>query len=256
MLIDTHAHLDEQSFETDLDGVLARALEAGVEKIFTIGISRSTSEAAVRLAEQHSQLFAVVGIQPNYVAEAQHDDFSKIESLASHSKVVAIGETGLDRYWDHAPLDLQKEYFVRHIELAIDRDLPFIVHCRDAEDDVVEVLKETTAGRQLRGVMHSFCGTTATAEECLSLGMHISFAGMVTFKKNDDLRSVAKSIPLDRLLVETDSPYLAPVPVRGNRNEPANVVHTARCVADVHGLTYDQFAEQVTSNTRELFRLE
>ncbi|TWT58773.1 putative deoxyribonuclease YcfH [Thalassoglobus neptunius] len=256
MLIDTHAHLDEQSFETDLDAVLGRAREAGVEEIFTIGISRSTSEAAVRLAEQHSELFAVVGIQPNYVAEAQPDDFSKIEAIAEHSRVVAIGETGLDRYWDHAPLDLQKEYFVRHIELAIERDLPFIVHCRDAEDDVVEVLKETASGRQLRGVMHSFCGTAVTAEECLNLGMHISFAGMVTFKKNDELRSVASAIPLERLLVETDSPYLAPVPVRGNRNEPANVVHTARCLADVHELTLDKFAKQVTANTRKLFRRE
>ena len=256
MLIDTHAHLDEQSFHADLDDVLERAKSSGVEKILTIGITTATSEAAVQLAQKHSQLHAVVGIQPNYVAEMAPGDFEKIETLANEESVVAIGETGLDRYWDHAPIDLQREYFVRHIELAQQKDLPFVVHCRDAEEDVVDVLKSCAGAGQLSGVMHSFCGDQTVAQMCLEMGMHISFAGMVTFKKNDELRAVAQSIPLDRLMVETDCPYLAPVPMRGKRNEPANVVHTARCLADLHELTLDEFAKIVTENSKTLFKLQ
>lgn len=255
MLIDTHAHLDEQSFEDDLEDVLARAGAAGIKSILTIGVTLATSEAAVKLAQKFPQLHAVVGIQPNYVAEVGPGDFDQIAELATQPRVVGIGETGLDRYWDHAPIDLQEEYFVRHVELARALELPFVVHCRDAEEDVVRVLSACAKGELLRGVMHSFCGSQHVAEQCLELGMHISFAGMVTFKKNDDLRAVAKAIPIDRLLVETDSPYLAPVPLRGKRNEPAHVVHTARCLADLHGLTLEEFSLKVTGNAQALFRL-
>lgn len=256
MLIDTHAHLDEQSFHVDLDEVLDRARQAGVERIFSIGISAATSKAAVMLAEKYPQVYAVVGVQPNYVAEMQPLDFETIQELAKHERVVAIGETGLDRYWDHAPLGLQREWFVRHIELAKDVSKPFVVHCREAEADVLEVLEECADSGQLSGVMHSFCGDQSTVEQCLGLGMYISLAGMVTFKKNDALREVAKLVPLDRLLIETDSPYLAPVPLRGKRNEPANVVHTARCLADLHHLTLDELARQTTANARALFGIE
>lgn len=256
MLIDTHAHLDEQSFHVDLDDVLDRARQAGVERIFSIGISAATSKEAVKLAQKYPQIYAVVGVQPNYVAEMQPLDFETIQELAKHERVVAIGETGLDRYWDHAPLDLQREWFVRHIELAKDVNKPFVVHCREAEADVLEVLEKCADSGQLSGVMHSFCGDQSTVEQCLALGMHISLAGMVTFKKNNELRDVAKLVPLNRLLVETDSPYLAPVPLRGKRNEPANVIHTARCLADLHGMTLEELARQTTANAKGLFGIE
>lgn len=255
LLIDTHAHLDEQSFHVDLDEVLQRAKEHQIEQILTIGITRDTSDAAALLAQKYPQIHAVVGIQPNYVAEIKPGDYERIVELANEDCVVAIGETGLDRYWDHAPIELQREWFVKHIELSSKVNKPFIVHCRDAEDDVVAVLRECANDGKLNGVMHSFCGNAETANACLEMGMHISFAGMVTFKKNEELRGVAKNIPLDRMLVETDSPYLSPVPLRGKRNEPSHVVHTARCLADLHGLTLEEFASATSKNARQLFRL-
>lgn len=256
MLIDTHAHLDEQSFETDLAEVLLRASQQGLERILTIGVTASSSQAAVNLAKTHPQLRAVVGIQPNYVAQAAPDDFSVITELASDPYVVAVGETGLDRYWDSSPIELQQEYFHKHIDLARAVGKPFIVHCRDADDDVVALLREQhDRNGPLSGVMHSFCGNSATAAACLEMGMHISFAGMLTFKSNQALRDVAKTIPLDRLLVETDSPYLAPVPMRGKRNEPSFVAHTARCLAEIHGMTSAEMGRITTENARRLFRL-
>ncbi|SFI17272.1 TatD family hydrolase [Planctomicrobium piriforme] len=256
MLIDTHAHLDEQSFETDLEAVLQRAREQGIEMIFTIGVTAPSCQAALLLAKTHPQLRAVVGIQPNYVAQAQADDFDFIAALASDPHVVAVGETGLDRYWDTSPFALQQEFFHRHIELSRRVDKPFIVHCREADADVVAVLREEAKIAPLRGVMHSFCGDQATADACLELGMYLSFAGMLTFKSNQALRDVAKTVPVDHLLVETDSPYLSPVPLRGKRNEPANVIHTARCLAELRGLSLEELAQHTTANTRRLFQLD
>jgi TatD DNase family protein len=255
-LIDTHAHLDEQAFDADRDEVIQRATDAGVTTIISIGITAETSRRAVELAQQYPNVYAVVGIQPNYVAELGERDWQQIEELAVAPKVVGIGETGLDRYWDYAPIAKQAEYFTRHVELANKLSLPFIVHCRDAEADVVAQLRELAAGRTLSGVMHSFCGELETAHACLDLGLHISLAGMVTFKKNDALRAVAKEVPADRLLVETDSPYLSPEPVRKiRRNEPAHVQHTAQLLATVRGVTADELADQTTENAKRLFRI-
>jgi len=254
-LIDTHCHLDAEAFAQERDDVVARATESGISHMLSIGIDAATSQAAVALAEQYSSVLAVAGIQPNYVHEAKPDDWDLILSLVDHPRVVGIGETGLDRYWDHAPLELQIEYFHRHIRLSRESGLPFVVHCRDAEPDVLEVLRVEAAAGPLNGLMHSFCGDADTAAECLALGMHISFAGMVTFRKNDDLRKVASGIPLDRLLVETDSPYLAPHPNRGKRNEPAWVRHTARCLSEVFGIREEELASVTTANARRLFRL-
>ena len=254
-LIDTHAHLDEDAFALDLDEVVARATEAGVVAIVTIGTTAESSRRAVELAGRYASVYAAVGIQPNYVAEAKPGDWEKIEELARAPRVVAIGETGLDRYWDYAPIDLQRDYFDRHLELARRLDLPFVVHCRQAEDDVVAQLRGAVEGGPLRGVMHSFAGSRATAEACLQLGLHISFAGMLTYRKSDELRQMAAAIPLDRVLVETDSPYLAPIPLRGKRNEPANVKLTATTLAETRGLTLDELAAQTTRNARELFRI-
>ncbi|HSG71558.1 MAG TPA: TatD family hydrolase [Planctomycetaceae bacterium] len=253
-LIDTHAHLDESAFESDVEDVVRNAVEAGVEAVLTIGITRESCERAIALAERFEIVQAAVGIQPNYVSQAQHGDWEAIVAMAERPEVLAVGETGLDKYWDYAPLDLQAEYFDRHLELARRLDKPFIVHCREAEEEVVAQLSRDFEHGPLKGVMHSFCGSEQTAKACLDMGMHISFAGMVTFKNNDELRAVAKTIPLERVLVETDSPYLAPQPVRGKRNEPAYVKQTAECLAEVFGLPFDEFTRITTDNARRLFR--
>ena len=254
-LIDTHCHLDAEAFHQDLDDVLQRAADNGVARLVTIGITRETSEAAVVLANRYESVFAVVGIQPNYAQEAAPDDWGRIMELASHPNVVGIGETGLDKYWDFAPLEIQRDYFVRHLEFSRVCMKPFIVHCREAESDVLEMLRADFTNGPLNGVMHSFCGDSAMAAECVAMGMHISFAGMVTFRKNDELRAVAQTVPLDRLLVETDAPYLAPHPNRGKRNEPAWVRHTAECLATAHGISFEELANATAENAKQLFRL-
>jgi TatD DNase family protein len=254
-LIDTHAHLDDPQFARDLPEALARAEAAGVAAVVAIGTTAESSAAVVRLAEQYPSVFAAVGIQPNHTAEAASVDWERILALAAHPRVVALGETGLDRYWDYAPLAVQQDYFDRHLRLAQERRLPFVVHTRASDADVLAMLRQAAGRGPLSGVMHSFTGTADTAAECVGLGLYVSFAGMVTFKKSGDLRAVAATIPAERILVETDSPYLAPHPLRGKRNEPANVVQTAACLAEVRGVSPAEFAAQTTANARRLFRL-
>jgi TatD DNase family protein len=256
-LVDTHAHLDQEEFDADRPQVIDRATSAGVTAIVAIGTTGASSATVVQLAAEHSSLFAAVGIQPNYCAEAGDDDWQRIVDLAASPGVVAIGETGLDRYWDHTPFDVQRDYFDRHIGLAARTNLPFVVHMRNCGDDILAALR-TAHDRhgRLSGVMHSFTGDAALAAACVELGLYISFAGMVTFKKSADLRTVAAAVPADRLLVETDSPYLSPEPHRGKRNEPAYVAHTAACLAAACGASIEDFAAQTTANARRLFRLE
>jgi TatD DNase family protein len=252
-LVDTHAHLDQEEFNADRAEVIARALAAGVEMIVAVGVTAASSASTVQLAAMHPAIFAAVGIQPNYCAQAESGDWDRVVALATSPKVVAIGETGLDRHWDYAPFAVQQDYFDRHIRLSQERNLPFIVHTRESDADVLAMLVDARQRGPLRGVMHSFTGTASAAEECLKLGMYISFAGMVTFKKSDDLRAVALEIPDDRILIETDSPYLSPHPLRGKRNEPANLVHTALILAETRGVSPEQFAEQTSANARALF---
>jgi len=256
-LIDTHAHLDDNRFANDLDDVLKRASEIGLEYIFTIGIDLTTSRNAVELAKRYpQQVRAVVGIQPNHVSEAGENDWEIVKQLASEPGVVGIGETGLDRYWDRAPFDMQEDYFRRHLEFCRSRQLPVIIHCREAEADVVRMLREQFDQHgPIAGLMHSFAGDAPTATSCLEMGLHISFSGMITFPKSDALREAAQVVPMDRLLVETDAPYLAPQAVRGKRNEPGYVLHTATKLAEVKGVTVDEIAEQTTRNARTLFGL-
>jgi TatD DNase family protein len=255
--IDTHAHLDDERFAADLPAVLARAAEAGVGRVLTIGVDLATSRAAVRLALTHPMLSAVVGIQPNHAAEAQPGDWDEVVRLAEAGPPgVAVGETGLDRYWDRCPFPEQQDYFARHLALARRLSLPVVIHCREAEADVVAGLKDAfEAHGPVRGVMHSFSGDAATAAACVAMGLHVSFAGMVTYKTGANLLTVAKDIPADRILVETDSPYLAPVPVRGKRNEPAYVVHTAAAVAAARGEPVEVFAARTTASAKTLFGL-
>lgn len=253
-LIDTHAHIDDDQFDQIRAAVLERCRIAGVSTVIAVGTTLEASRKCVRLAEENEMLFAAVGIQPNYCAEAEENDWQEICQLSKHPSVVAIGETGLDRYWDHTPFDIQRDYFERHIRLASDRDLPFIVHMRDCGDEIVEVLQEQRKCGEWQGVMHSFTGDEKLADRCLGLGMYISFAGMVTFKKSLDLRTVARQVPLDRILIETDSPYLSPHPKRGQRpNEPSLLVHTAKCLATERSNELEEFARTTSANARRLF---
>jgi TatD DNase family protein len=252
-LIDTHAHLDSDDFDADRADVIERAKAAGVERMIAIAVTADSSAAVVRLAAENDAVYAAVGIHPNYTAEAKPEDWDRVVALVGQPRVVALGETGLDRFREHAPFALQQEYFDRHIRLSQERGLPFIVHMRQCEADVLEMLREARRRGPLSGVMHSFTGDAAMAAECVRLGMYISFAGMVTYKKSEALRAVAAAVPADRILVETDSPYLAPEPFRGKRNEPANVVHTATCIAIARGQSLVDFAEQTTANARRLF---
>jgi len=255
-LIDTHAHLDDEQFQQDLPAVLERATAAGVGHIVSIATTASSSAVCVGLAQRFPALAASVGIQPNHVAQAGPRDWETVANLATQNRVVAIGETGLDRHWDSTPFPQQEVYFARHLQLARRHHLPVVIHCREAEADIVRMLREDyERNGPVRGVMHSFTGDAATAEHCLAMGLHISFAGMVTYKNAQNVRAVAVGIPADRLLVETDSPYLAPVPVRGRRNEPAFVIHTATCLASARGTQLLMLAEQLTRNAKQLFRL-
>ncbi len=254
--IDTHAHLDDERFRDDLPVVLERAERAGVSAVLAIATTASSSAACVDLAARHELLWATVGIQPNHVAEAEPGAWEQVLALAGRPRVVAIGETGLDRSWDRAPFPLQEDYFARHLDLARRHALPVVIHCREAEADVLRMLREAFDYHgPVRGVMHSFTGDLATAEACVAMGLSISFAGMVTYKNAQPLRDVAVRVPPERLLIETDSPYLAPVPVRGQRNEPAHVVHTGTLLAKVRGVSPDVLAEQTSANARALFRL-
>jgi TatD DNase family protein len=255
-LFDTHAHLDQPEFDDDRDAMIARARHAGVTGMLAVGITAETSRACVALAGQHDGLYAAVGIQPNYCGAAAADDWDRVLKMLEEPKVVALGETGLDRYWDYSPWPVQQDYFDRHLRLSHERGLPFVVHSRECDADILAMLREARRRGPLAGVMHSFTGDAATAAECVELGLYISFAGMVTFKKSAALREVAVTIPEDRLLIETDSPYLAPHPLRGKRNEPANLVHTAQVLAEVRGQTLDEFAGQTTANARRWLRLE
>jgi len=257
MLFDTHTHIDQSDFDDVRDAVVHRARAAGVSQLLAVGTTLESSRVCVELAARYEGVYAAVAIHPNYVAAADDGDWAEIERLASAPGVVAIGETGLDRHWDYTPFDLQQEYFDRHIRLAAQRDLPFIVHMRDCESDILVALRAAHLRGPLRGVMHSFTGDAALAAECVALGLHISFAGMLTFKKSVNLRETAASTPDDRLLIETDSPYLSPEPLRSMRpNEPANLIHTARRLAEVRGTTLQQLAELTTANARRLFGLD
>jgi TatD DNase family protein len=254
-LVDTHAHLSDPRLQEDLEGVLDRARAAGLIQMIAIGTTAADSARVIEIAAGHPGVFAAVGVQPNHVAETQEGDWPRIVELAARGRVVAIGETGLDRYWDHTPFAQQQEWFDRHLKLASKLDLPVVIHCRDCEADLIEQLAQ--GQEPIRGVLHSFTGTWDDAQQFLELGLYISFAGMVTFsnKSLDTLRAVACRVPLDRLLIETDSPYLSPQPVRGRPNQPSHLAWTSQFLAGVVGLSPAEFAGQTTANARRLFAL-
>ena len=255
-LFDTHAHLDDEQLAADPAAVVARAQATGVTRLLAVGTTVASSEACLRLAQAFTGVWAATGIHPNHTHEAAAGDWDHILAVAQDPRVVALGETGLDKHWDFAPFELQQDYFDRHLRLSQELGKPFIVHMRDCEADIMQMLRAARSRGPLTGIMHSFTGDAAMAQECVELGLHISFAGMVTFKKSEDLRAVARGIPVDRLLVETDSPYLSPHPHRGVRpNEPALVVHTAQCLADARGTTLEVLAAATTANARRLLNV-
>jgi TatD DNase family protein len=258
-LFDTHAHLDQPEFDADRDEVLQRAAAAGVGEVLCVGTTAESSAAAVGLADTHPGVYAAVGVQPNYTSQVAAGDWDRVLSLVDRPKVVALGETGLDRYWDYAPLPVQQDYFDRHLQLAQQRGLPVLIHCREAEAEVLVMLRQATQRGPVKGLLHAFSGTADLAAECLALGLYISLAGNVSYtnKKFGALRAVAATIPADRLLLETDSPYLTPHPLRGRekRNEPAWIVHTAESLAALRGVTVQELARQTTANARRLFGL-
>jgi TatD DNase family protein len=255
-LIDTHAHLDDEQLAPDLPAVLGRARAAGVVQVIAVATTAASTAATVDLARRHADVFATAGIHPNNAAQAAVGDWDAVAALAGQERVVAVGETGLDRHWDSTPFAQQEEYFARHLELGRRLRRPVVIHCREADADVVRVLREEFDRHgPIRGVLHSFTGDADMAESCRGMGLYLSFAGMLTYKNAAALREVAARQPLDRLLVETDSPHLSPVPLRGRRNEPAHVVHTAACLAGLLGVSPEKLAEATTRNARALFGL-
>ncbi len=256
-MIDTHAHLDQIEFDNDRNEVIEHALTGGCEAIICVGTTAVSSACAVELAREHESVYAAVGIQPNYVAEAAADDWTTVGEWSANPHVVAIGETGLDRYWDFAPLAEQQDYFDRHLRLAQQRGLPVVIHCREAESELLSMLRQAAQRSPLQGVLHSFSGSAEFAAACLELGLFLSFSGMVTYlnKKFEPLREVARTVPEDRLLIETDSPYLVPHPLRGRqkRNEPANLRFIAESLAELRSLSIDELIAVTTANARRLF---
>lgn len=254
MFIDTHVHLNADQYEEDIDEVIGRALEAGVEKMVVVGFDRKTIVKAMELAEQYEFIYAVVGWHPVDAVDCTEEDLEWIESLAAHPKVVGIGETGLDYYWDKSPKDIQQELFRKQIRLAQKVNLPIIIHNRDATADVVRILKEEQA-EKTGGIMHCFGGSVETAKECIAMNFMISLGGPVTFKNARMPKEVATDISLDHLLIETDAPYLAPHPYRGKRNEPAWVTLVAEEIARLKGLPVEEVAQRTTANAVKLFNI-
>jgi TatD DNase family protein len=250
-LIDTHAHLCSSKYDDDRAATIERARAAGVARMIEIGYDLESSRAAVALAEQHPDILAVVGVQPNQIVGLPEDWRDQVAALASHPKVVAIGEIGLDFYWNRAPADDQEAVFRTQLALARELGLPVVIHSRDAQADTLRVLRDAARGQP--GVMHSFSGGWEFAEACLEVGFMLSFSGPVTFPKAVELHEAARRAPADMILTETDSPYLAPQPVRGRRNEPAHVRAVAEQLARLRGVDLDTLAATVWQNAARIF---
>ncbi len=252
MLVDSHCHLDYFN-EAERAELLARCSEMGVSEMVTIGTRLTQSETVRGIADAHENVWCTVGIHPHNAAEFPVPTPEAIVAEAQHPKVIGIGESGLDYFYDKAPRDIQQESFRCHIRAAQLSGLPLCIHARDADDDIAEILRDEAGKGAFSFLLHCFSSTRALAEAALELGGYISLSGILTFPKSQEIRDIARDVPLDRLLVETDSPYLAPVPYRGKRNEPSYVAHTARVLAEVHGVTAEEMAAQTTANFRRLF---
>ncbi|MGE6632335.1 TatD family hydrolase [Bacillus sp. NPDC077027] len=254
MLFDTHAHLNAEQYKEDLEQVIQRAQEEQVEKIVVVGFDRPTINRAMELIEEYDFLYAAIGWHPVDAIDMTDEDLAWIKELSAHEKVVAIGEMGLDYYWDKSPKEVQKDVFRRQIALAKEVNLPIIIHNREATEDVVTILKEEGAA-EVGGIMHCFTGSLEVAKECMKMNFYISFGGPVTFKNAKKPKEVVKEIPRDRLLIETDCPYLSPTPFRGKRNEPSYVKYIAEQIAELREISFEELAELTTENAKKVFRI-
>jgi TatD DNase family protein len=254
MLIDSHSHIQGKDYVDDRDAVISRAAQAGVEKIIAVGGAgdMSSNIEAIALAERFPNIYATIGMHPHDAAVVSEKDFQELRRLTSHAKVIAVGETGLDYYYDHSPRDIQRRVFTRFIQMALDTGLPLVVHERDAAQEAAGLLRDEGAGK-LRGVIHCFTGNYDAARAYLDLGLYVSFTGIITFKNAEPLREVVRKLPLERMLVETDSPFLTPMPHRGRRNEPAYVRIVAETIASLKGLPLEKVADTTTANVLALF---
>jgi TatD DNase family protein len=254
-LVDSHCHLDNEQFDPDREAVIERALAAGVERMLAIGTGEGPPdlEAGIRLADRHPALNATVGVHPHDASKATPETFQRLSELLRHPKVLALGEIGLDYHYDFSPREIQRDVFIEQMRIARDARKPIVIHTREAWEDTLALLEQHWAPARLGGIMHCFSGNSADAGRCLALGFHLSFGGIVTFPKALDLQEAARRAPADRILIETDAPYLAPVPRRGKRNEPAFVVETARKLGELRGVSLDDIAATTTANFDRLF---
>jgi len=256
--IDSHSHIEGAEFGADREAVIQRALEAGVEIIVCVGdgeVAADSHAAAFKVADEHSFIYTTVGVHPHEARLLDDKLCAQLVELAQHPKVIAWGEIGLDYHYDNSPRGVQREAFRRQLRMARERRLPAVIHTREAEADTLAILDQEWKDSGLGGIIHCFTGTRAFAEAAVELGFLISFSGVVTFKNAEDLRDTAKHLPPETILIETDSPFLAPVPHRGKRNEPAYVVETARCVAEARSMELDEFARVTSENFKRLFKL-
>ena len=266
MFTDSHCHLENKRFDADRAEVFTRAQQAGVTTMLAIGNGdgpgTGTLDCAIQLARQHAQVYATVGIHPHEAELAKQEDFDQLERLAHEPKVIAWGEIGLDYFYDHSPRDVQQRVFLRQLDMARTAKLPIIIHCRPSDnsenawDDVLRLIREQWASSGLGGVLHCFTGSVDHARAALDLGFMLSFAGNITYPKAQNIRDAAAMAPLDRIFIETDSPYLAPVPHRGKRNEPAFVVESARQIGELRKMTAEEIGRQTSENFRGFFSLK
>ncbi len=263
MFVDSHSHLDGKQFDSDREHVITRAREAGVTTMVAIGNGDGPPEldAGIKLAEQYPFIYATIGIHPHEARLASDHAYSEMEKLANHPKVIAWGEIGLDYYYDHSPRDTQQQVFIRQMELAAAAKKPIVIHCRPSDnsdnawDDCLQLINEQWAPKGIGGILHCFTGNWPQAKRALDMGFMISFAGNITFPKAQQIRDAALEVPMDRMFIETDCPYLAPIPHRGKRNEPAFVKETARTIGELRGLSMEEVGEQTSRNFYNFFKI-
>ncbi len=256
MLIDSHAHLDDEKFDEDREEIINSFKDNDLELVINVGADIESSKKAVMLAKEYDTIYAAVGVHPHDAKDIDSNTLDILRELSKEEKVVAIGEIGLDYYYDNSPRELQKQWFREQIKLAKQLDLPIIVHSRDASQDVFDIISEESEGRKLRGVIHCFSESLEMALEYIKLGFYISLGGPVTFKNARVPKEVAKEVPLEKLLIETDSPYLTPQPHRGKRNEPKNVRYVAETIANLKGISYEKVKNATNQNTKMLFNIK
>lgn len=254
MLIDSHLHLDDEKFDSDREAVIARARENGIGCMINIGADMPSSRRSIQLADQYEEIYAVVGIHPHDAEKMQLSDDEQLAAWTKHRKVIAIGEIGLDYYYDLSPRELQRQAFIRQLDVARQMRMPVVVHNRDAHGDTLGILMRE--GQGLTGVIHCFSGSLEMAKELVKMGWYIGFDGPVTFKNAAKLLEIAAEMPLERMLVETDSPYLTPVPFRGKRNEPSHVTLVAQRIAELRGMELEDFSRATTQNVCDLFQIQ